>query len=67
MLENYINGDYADEGFSLEKDLNEEKMKNLKEEDIDDYIENLLITAKNFGTIFRKKVPRRRKIKKLAK
>ena len=69
LLKIYVNGDYASEGFYIENDLNEEKEKMIKneEEGIDDYAEHFIETARNLGKIFRMKIPRRKKQKKLAK
>ena len=66
LLNNYINGDYEDDGFFIENDLDKErkKMINNKEEDVDDYTQKFLETAKNFRNIFRNKIPRRKKGKK---
>ena len=36
-------------------------MINNKEEDVDDYTQKFLETAKNFRNIFRNKIPRRKK------
>ena len=63
LLQSYINGDYENEGFYIENDLEkeQEKMINNEEENIDDYAKKFLETAKNFGNIFRKKIPRQKK------
>ena len=63
LLQNYINGDYEEEGFYIENDLNNEreKMENNKEENVDDYTQYFLETAKNFRKIFKNKIPRRKK------
>ena len=63
LLNNYINGDYEDDGFFIENDLDKKrkKMINNKEEDVDDYTQKFLETAKNFRNIFRNKIPRRKK------
>ena len=63
LLQSYINGDYENEGFYIENDLEKEKEKmiNNGEENIDDYAKKFLETAKNFGNIFRKKIPRQKK------
>ena len=63
LLQNYINGDYEEEGFYIENDLNNEreKMENNEEENVDDYTQYFLETAKNFRKIFRDKIPRRKK------
>jgi len=37
-------------------------MINNGEDNIDDYIERFLETAKNFGNIFKKKIPRKTKL-----
>ena len=64
LLKSYINGDYENEGFYIENDLKKEKEKmiNNGEDNIDDYIERFLETAKNFGNIFKKKIPRKTKL-----
>ena len=64
LLKAYINGDYENEGFYIENDLKKEKEKmiNNGEDNIDDYIERFLETAKNFGNIFKKKIPRKTKL-----
>lgn len=63
LLQNYINGDYEEEGFYIENDLNKERKKMImnEEEDVDNYTQNFLETAKNFGYIFRNKIARRKK------
>ena len=63
LLQNYINGDYEEEGFYIENDLKNvrEKMDNNEEKNVDDYTQYFLETAKNFGKIFRNKIPRRKK------
>ena len=65
LLKSYINGDYENEGFYIENDLKKEKEKmiNNGEDNIDDYIERFLETAKNFGNIFKKKIPRKTKLR----
>lgn len=67
LLYNYVNGDYRNEGFYIEDDLDEEKKKMIinEEEGIDDYTENLIETAKNLGNIFRSKISRRKKSKEI--
>ena len=63
LLQSYINGDYENEGFYIENDLEKEKEKmiNNGEDNIDDYAKKFLETANNFGNIFRKKIPRQKK------
>ena len=69
LLNNYVNGDYKNEGYFIENELNKEKekMKNQGENDIyiSDYINKFINIARNFGKIFRNKISRRDKIKKL--
>jgi len=69
LLSNYVNGDYKNEGYFIENELNKEKekMKNQGENDIyiSDYINKFINIARNFGKIFRNKTSRRDKIKKL--
>lgn len=69
LLNNYVNGDYKNEGYFIENELNKEKekMKNQGENDIyiSDYINKFINIARNFGKIFRNKTSRRDKIKKL--
>ncbi len=56
LLQNYINGDYEEEGFYIENDLKNEreKMDNNEEKNVDDYTQYFLETAKNFGKILEK-------------
>ena len=69
LLKIYVNGGYANEGFYIENDWNEEKEKMIinEEEGIDDYAKHFIETAGNLGKIFRMKISRRKKEKKLAK
>ena len=63
LLNNYINGDYKDEGYFIEFDLK-------KNEQIDDinknnYAKKFIETAKNFAHIFYTKKSRRKIVKKV--
>lgn len=60
LMENYVNGDYSNEGFDINIDLNREKEKMEKngENDIDEYIEKFKISAGQFRKIFERKIAR---------
>ena len=62
MLICYANGDYINEGFYLEVDLNKIKEKNIKKEgvNIEKYIEKLRNMVKNFRNIFLNKSVRKK-------
>jgi len=63
LLNDYAEGKYKDEGFSLDIDLNEikEKMEKNNEKNINNYIQEYKAKVKDFGNIFEKKISRNRK------
>lgn len=63
LLNDYVEGKYKDEGFSLDIDLNEikEKMEKNNEKNINNYIQEYKAKVKDFGNIFEKKISRNRK------
>jgi len=63
LLNDYAEGKYKDEGFSLDIDLNEikEKMEKNNEKNINNYMQEYKAKVKDFGNIFEKKISRNRK------
>ena len=63
LLNDYAEGKYKDEGFSLDIDLNEikEKMEKNNEKNIYNYIQEYEAKVKDFVNIFEKKISRNRK------
>lgn len=63
LLNDYAEGKYKDEGFSLDIDLNEikEKMEKNNEKNINNYIQEYKAKVKDFVNIFEKKISRNRK------
>lgn len=63
LLNDYAEGKYKDEGFSLDIDLNEikEKMEKNNEKNIYNYIQEYKAKVKDFVNIFEKKISRNRK------
>ena len=63
LLNDYAEGKYKDEGFSLDIDLNEikEKMEKNNEKNINNYIQEYKAKVKDFSNIFEKKISRNRK------
>ena len=63
LLNDYAEGKYKDEGFSLDIDLDEikEKMEKNNEKNINNYIQEYKAKVKDFGNIFEKKISRNRK------
>ena len=66
MLNSYVKGDYKEEGFYLENDLDIIKQKSKKKEGVilEKYIETLRETVKNFRKIFEEKSGRNKFSKK---
>ena len=63
LLNNYINGDYKDEGLFIEYDL--KKIEEFDEINKNNYAKKFIETAKNFSHIFKIKISRRKIAKKL--
>lgn len=64
LMKNYVNGDYEEEGFFVVNDLDikKKKMKENEEEDIDNYVDKYLETAKNFDKIIKNKRPKKKRV-----
>lgn len=63
LLNNYINGDYKDEGFFIEYDL--KKIEQIDDINKNNYAKTFIEIAKNFAHIFNKKKSRRKIVKKM--
>lgn len=61
LIKNYVNGDYKNEGFYIENELVQDRIKNPEDENNEEYEKKFIERAKNIKNIFTKKISRRKK------